>query len=1021
MAVSSFPVRWFPRLSPPHPTVPTREFHPRLPLLLTLGLALATLAVLPPSARAEPHITEFLASNAAGLADADRHFVDWIELHNPDAAPADLTGWYLTDNAAQPTRWRFPSFTLQPGEYRVVFASGKDRVLGAGEWHTNFKLGADGEYLALVRPDGRTVVSEYRPAYPAQFPDISFGLASDQGVSEPRYFAPPTPGGPNGVGGVAVTLPPGIEPAGGTFADQLDVFLTATPASAEIRYTLDGSTPGAGSTLYTGPIRLTGTRQLRARAFVPGLVPSPVAGAAFSRLGATGRTFASDLPLVVINTFGRTVVDSARNPVYLAFRSPGSTGRTALIQPADFESRGAIEIRGSSSTGFEKKSYGFELQDEAGLDRRAGLLGMPADSDWVLYAPYTDKSLLRDVLAYELSNRIGRYAPRTRFVELFLNRGNTDLDAADYLGVYVLIEKVKIGPDRVAIAELEPDSLGDPEISGGYLLKRDRFDANDQVLTTGRGVELGIEDPKRSQIGTAQRNWIRTWLGQMETALYGTPWRDPVAGYRRFLEPDSFADHLLLVEAAKNIDGYRLSTFWHKDRGGRLVMGPLWDYNLTFGNANYLDGWLTNGWYYPNVGDPGFTWLGRLRQDADFIQLVGDRWFGHRAGPFANARVLALVDELAGQVREAQARNFQRWRILGTYVWPNWYIAPTWNDEIAWTKRWITNRFAWIDSQYLAPPRSSHPGGHVPDGAEVTLTASRGTLYYALDGTDPRLPGGGLASGVRTYTQPFRITTNARLVARARSGTVWSAPLDRTFVVQALSLAITELLFRPAGGRDDLEFVELRNTGTAAIALPGIRLEGAVQFVFPPTAGELLAGEHVVVARDRAAFVARYGPAPRVLGNFAGALPDDSGTLVLRGAYGEAILEFTYQADWYRTARDHGFSLTVANDSAPAPEWSTAAHWRPSLLAGGTPGRGNTLDRGAPRLLDAALEPDGIRLRFQAEPGVGYTLLASADLTSGSWVALRQVVPSGVGPFEIRDPLPPEAPTRFYRLVTPRQ
>lgn len=1008
MAASSF-----------QPAASRRRRLPRVSGLLLLALFRAAFDRLP--ARADPLLTEFLAANASGLVDADRHYVDWIEIHNPDPVPAKLDGWYLTDSPTQLDRWRFPPLTLQPGEYRVIFASGKDRILGAGEIHTNFKLGAGGEYVALVGPDRTTVVSDFHPSYPGQFADISFGLASENGVLVPRYFSPPTPAAPNGPGSIAVALPPVLQPSGGAFTNSLDVTLSATPATAEIRYTLDSSTPTADSPLYTGPIRLTGTRQLRARAFVPGLVPSPIAGAAYSRIGATGRSFSSDLPVVVVNTFGRTVADSTRTPVYFDFLAPGSDGRTRLTRARDTASRGAIEIRGSSSAGFEKKSYGFELQDEAGLDQPAGLLGLPADSDWVLYAPYTDKSLLRDVLAYALSNRIGRYAPRTRFVELFLNRGNTDVDTTDYLGVYVLVEKLKISPDRVAIAPLEPDNLALPEISGGYLLKRDRFDANDQVLTTGRGVELGIEDPKRTQIGVTQRNWIRSWLGQMETALYGTNWRDPVAGYHRFLDPDTFADHLLLVESAKNIDGYRLSTYWHKDRNDRLAMGPVWDYNLTFGNANYLDGWLTNGWYYPNVGDPGFTWLGRLRQDPDFLQLIADRWFQHRAGPFSNPEVLALVDTLAGQVREAQARNFERWKILGTYIWPNWYIAPTWAHELAWTRGWITNRFAWIDAQFLAPPRSSHPGGLTPDGAQVTLLPARGTLYYTLDGTDPRLPGGTLAPGSLTYTQPVAIRSNAHLLARSRSGTTWSAPLSLEFVVQPLALAVTEILFRPAAGRDDLEFVEVRNTGPTPIDLPGVRLRGAIEFTFPAAAGNLLPGEHVVIARDRAAFVARYGAAPRVFGNSTGALPDDSGTISLRGRFDEPVLEFTYQADWYRTTRDQGFSLTTANETAPAPDWGTPANWRPSLIAGGTPGRGNTLDRGAPRLLDTQLRPDGLAIRFQGNPGAGCTLQASTDLTPGSWVSRRDLVPSSSLPTEVLEPLPTGDSPRFYRLVTPRR
>ncbi|MBL9136756.1 MAG: CotH kinase family protein [Verrucomicrobiales bacterium] len=963
-------------------------------------------------------ISEFLAINASGLVDSDRHTVDWIELHNGSTNHVDLTGWFLTDREDNLKLWEFPATTLAPDEYRVVFASGKDRRDPASPLHTNFNLSGAGEFLALVEPDGVTVHDVFLGGIPPQFADVSYGIGTTD--REPRFFSPPTPGRANESGAVGVALPPSLSHPGGTITNALEVVLSSSAFGAEIRYTLDGSVPGPDSPLYATPLRIDSTKVLRARTFLPGWLPSPIAGAAYARIGANVRAFSSNLPILVVNTYSRSITEGSRNPIYLSVRRPqAASGRTGLLQPAEFEGRAGMEIRGSSSAGFEKKSYGIELQSEAGLDQPAALLGLPSDSDWVLYAPYTDKSLMRDVLAYELSRRAGRYAPRTRFVELFINRGATDLENADYQGVYVLVEKVKISPDRVAIASLEPEDLAEPAITGGYLLKRDRFDANDQVLSTSRGVELGIEDPKRSQIGTSQRTWIKDWLNQMERTLYGTSWRSATTGYARDLDVDSFIDHHLLVESCKNIDGYRLSTYWHKDRTGRLIMGPLWDYNLSFGNADYLDGWRTNGWYYPNVGDVGYRWFTRLFQDPDFRQRYADRWFELRSGPLADDRVLSVVDGFAAELREPQKRNFDRWQILGRYVWPNWYIAKTWDDELRWMKGWITHRYAWMDRQFIAPPISNLAAGPVSPGSLLVLQPQRGTLYFTLNGLDPRLPGGALRPEATAYSQPISIQDNVRVFARSRSGTNWSAPWVATYVANPIPLAITEIMYHPP---DDtaLEYIEIRNIGDTEIPLSGIRLSGVAQFQFPEDAGSLIPGEHLVIARDLTAWSASSRARARVVGNFSGDLPNDSGVLRLEGPLGEPIQDFTYSDRWYRSTDGDGYSLTVVDPKAPEPQWNEASNWKPSLLPGGTPGRANVIDRGPPRLDVVGATTEGTQLRISGNAGESASLLISTNLGSSHWQKRLDVVPATSAPMQWVEPYSNPGSAVFYRLISPR-
>ncbi len=143
---------------------------------------------------ASPVISEFMASNGTSLLDEDGDASDWIEVYNPDAESIDLNGWHLTDSDSDLTKWTLPPARLGAGEYLVIFASDKNRAVAGQELHTNFKLSAGGESLALVQPDGTTVVSAYSPEYPAQQTDVSYGQSLDG--RERGYFLTPTPGVP---------------------------------------------------------------------------------------------------------------------------------------------------------------------------------------------------------------------------------------------------------------------------------------------------------------------------------------------------------------------------------------------------------------------------------------------------------------------------------------------------------------------------------------------------------------------------------------------------------------------------------------------------------------------------------------------------------------------------------------------------------------------------------------------------------------------------------------------------------
>jgi hypothetical protein len=335
---------------------------------------------------------------------------------------------------------------------------------------------------------------------------------------------------------------------------------------------------------------------------------------------------------------------------------------------------------------------------------------MPSESDWILFAPYNDKSLVRDPLAYHLGRAMGRYAPRTRYCELILN--------GSYQGIYVLMEKIKRDKNRVDINKLNPDENDGNNLTGGYILKIDKSSGNSGAgwespiqptpRTGNQKISFQFETPKYNEITSQQRQYITTFITQFENALLSVNFQDPAEGYQRYIDVDSFVDFYLMQELSKNVDGYRLSTFLYKQRdsdGGKLFMGPLWDFNLGFGNADYCTKGTPQGFVldFNNTCPQDFWlipfWWKRLLEDGTFRGKVANRWTSLRETVFSESFIHSYIDSVASVLNvEARQRNFNAWPVLGTYVWPNFYVGQTYGDEVLWLKNWVTQRLLWLDS-----------------------------------------------------------------------------------------------------------------------------------------------------------------------------------------------------------------------------------------------------------------------------------------------------------------------------------
>jgi len=698
-------------------------------------------------------INEFVASNNSSARDPQGQYEDWIEIYNYGFDPIDLAGMYLTDNLSVPDKWRIsddnPNATVIPaGGFLLIWADNDTADEGL---HANFRLSAGGEEIGLFDTDGSTLIDSV--IFLDQTTDISYGRYPDANDVW-RFIAAPTPGEENTGGYLGIVDDPKFSHEHGFYTTPFSVTLATETKGAVIYYTLDGSEPydttGRGRApsgiVYTDPILITTTTNLRAKAIKPGWKLSNVTTKAYVFLDPNIRNFSSNLPIAVIDTFGKSVGQTTETQTltFAGFIDNKSRGRARMTNAPDFMGRAGLNIRGKSSEGFAKKQYHFETLDENNTDKDVSILGFPAESDWVLSAPYSDKSLMRNFLTYKWSNDMGQYAVRTRYIELFLNTNGQGVSMDDYVGVYILMEKIKLGKNRVNITKLEPSDNAEPNISGGYIIKKDKLDSGDLTFNTSKGQSLIHLEPDRTEITQEQMNWIKGYINEFEAVLYGPDFTDPIDGYAKYIDVGSFIDTHILVELTKNIDGFRLSTYMFKDRGGKLNMGPVWDYNLSLGNANYLDGWIPTGWYYDLLSAGDYPWWRRLFQDPEFQLRYADRWFVLRQNLFDTGMLLQDIDDIVGLLGEAQVRNFDRWTILGTYVWPNWFIAQTYQEEINWMKDWLEERLAWMDTQIgaeyaTAPPLFSRQGGQVNQGFNLTMTTSFGTIYYTLDGTDPRL------------------------------------------------------------------------------------------------------------------------------------------------------------------------------------------------------------------------------------------------------------------------------------------
>jgi len=792
--------------------------------------------------------------------------------------------------------------------------------------------------------------------------------SSDEDVM--RYMPVPSPGGPNesstsGVGAL-------FSRTGGTFSQPFMLELAAESPSAVIRYTLDGSIPMTNSPFYTSPISISTTTQVRARVYEGDGDPSPTVTETYVQLAGDLWNFNSQLPLVIVDTLGPAGIGAnALSSAYMAIFEPVD-GMTTMNGVADLGTRMGIKTRGSSSGGWPKHHYAVEAWDQFDEDKDISPLGMPDESDWILSSFYEfDRAFMRNPLIYELSRQAGRWASRTEYCEVFVNSGGGPLSGSDYLGVYAFMEKIKRDPERVDIDRLDPipEHNDAPEVTGGYILKIDRADPGDGGFNAG-GETYRYVEPKEIEMEMLDRDgqetYIRNFMTQFASAAYGSNYSHPTLGFRGFIDVDSWIDHHWLNVVPKNADAFRLSGYMYKDRNGLLEGGPLWDFDRSMESTDGRD----NDWNTWTGGTAFFTfaWWDRLFLDNDFSQRWVDRWYELRQDVFSVENIHGVMDRFAEEIgQDAADRNFAKW----SSKQPRF---GSWLGEVNHLKSWLENRVNWIDGHFLRPPVFSPSGGTIDPGFRFSMGAPAGTIYYTTDGTDPRAPGGTVSASARVYSTPIALTETTTITARAWNGAPlvvsssgpsggWSAPVETEFFVgeaaSAANLVVSEINYNPYAlttdeknanftNKEAFEFIELCNVGELPIYLGGVEIADGIEFSFTDSGVDMLdPGQHIVVARDRAAFTARYGSGATMVGGYDMNFNNNGERILLTDRFGDPIVDFSYGdgGNWPGRADGKGATLElIAPDEVPSIEphrseyLSNDNFWRSTSEYGGTPG-----------------------------------------------------------------------------------
>jgi hypothetical protein len=954
-------------------------------------------------------ITELVAENSVGLTDQDGAHSDWIELQNQSPFPVDLAGWQLTDaHATDPPKpdapWIFPETALAPGQFIVVFASGKDRREAGAELHTNFRLDGDGESLALIRPDGSIA---HELTFGPQKKDVSFGLTGGTNL----FMLALTPGASNGPGVFGFVADTKFNPNRGFFTNSVTLTITSATLNAEIWVTRDGSLPrpgAAGSTRYTLPLLLSNTTTLRARAFLAGYAPTDVDTHTYLSVASTAKQpanppglpptwcsadgcFAADYGMdaqVVTNTVaGHDLASALRAlpavslvaPIGDLFGAAGGIYADSLAQGDAYEREASIElIFPDGSAGFQceaglrihgytsrahsntlKHSLRVSFRDRYGPAKLHFPLFPDLDENdfdqLVLRACSTDSypiveggtrwearraTYLRDQWMRDALRDLGQATAHGRYVHLWIN--------GLYWGLYNLTEALGNG----WAAETFGGDKEEYDVIKDYLLvdhgDEQAWDAATVLATTGFASEADYQQIQgRNPDGTLNPQY-------------------PV-----YLNVTNLVDYMI-VHILAGAEDWDFNNWWCCRRRGPSSAGfhfCAWDQEIS--NESLTRELNVFGQRFEEVNTfnrPSYFYDRLRNTSSSFCQFFRDRVWqvltGH--GPLTPAQNAARWRARQNEIDQAIVAESARWGDARHE--PPFTREANWLPEMQWVSLyWASNHTRVIERfrrvnlwPTLAPPAPSVDSSYFTNNFLLLLTQTNlsGAIWFTLDDSDPRAVNGAPSATAQPYAAPLSISGLTRLRARVHDGLNWSAPLVALYCpIQALTnLVVSELYYHPPADTaapgldgDEFEFVELHNEGNVSLDLSGLAFHAGINFVFSNNTA-LAPGAYVLLARNATAFAARFPNAPSPF-LYTGKLANEGETLTLTHPLGTTVFSFTYndQAPWPRRADGGGDSLHRLHPGDP----QEPGNWCATTPTPGAPAPAACQDADADGLPDA--------------------------------------------------------------------
>jgi Spore coat assembly protein len=470
---------------------------------------------------------------------------------------------------------------------------------------------------------------------------------------------------------------------------------------------------------------------------------------------AAGLTLAQtyDLPIIFVDTKQKCLDNKVTDKIPATMRVlDGKTNNVADSAKGTLYDIG-IKVRGQSSAMFPKPGYSIEIRDEKGEGKDVSLFGLPPFDDWVLHGPYVDKSMLRNALAYWLFRQAGRYAPRTKHFDLYIN--------GVYRGVYVLVEKIKRGKYRVNISKLKETDIAGDSLTGGYLWAFDKVGTNTggggsnnqggiqaEGFNTSDGLNVILHYPKKANIQKEQEEYLKKYLNDLEALFKNGKTGD---GFDKYVDLGSAVDYVLHQEITNNGDSYWCSFFLYKpkDKGGKngkefkegkVTLGPPWDFNLAMSNGGMMGmGGGGNSWQIESKGGGGGgfgfgfggggmgslkapNWLVGLWKRSDYQDELKKRWAELRSGVWHTKVMDEYLDSMKTYLTKAAERNFKRWPNLGKSSGqgdkdpePMKYCnssgggsgmamggnnASTWDGEVEHLRKKMKERMQWMDQKF---------------------------------------------------------------------------------------------------------------------------------------------------------------------------------------------------------------------------------------------------------------------------------------------------------------------------------